>query len=458
MKMKIIKEYLKTINEVTHTTFNPNGPGSVRVHLIPPKKIKLGIPWVILLNGQDMIPISAGWAILLREFIINVNKTGGRTLQDDEVQTLIDETIDNVKKVFTKTKKSMLKKDLKDIVNTLAEVAEGKTPELEIGFMRLKQYGKYMKAPHRMDLMISSMYKNNHWHCNQKCIHCYAGNQEYAIKDELTTDEWKQIIDKCREALIPQITFTGGEPTLRSDLVELVDYSKWFVTRLNTNGVLLTKELCNQLYEASLDSVQVTLYSHDEKIHNLLVGANNFQKTIEGIQNALDAKLNVSINTPLCTLNKDYVSLIKFINEKFSIEYFTCSGLIVTGKAVEDQSQTTQLTKEEITDVITKAKEYVDKKDLDLNFTSPGWIDPEVLEKLKLNFPTCGACLSNMGIAPNGDVIPCQSWLSDNALGNLLTDKWSNIWKNKKCKKIRKASMNSFNLCPLTNKNRKGDE
>ena len=41
--MKIIKEYLKAINEVTHTTFNPNGPGSVRVHLIPPKKIKLGI-------------------------------------------------------------------------------------------------------------------------------------------------------------------------------------------------------------------------------------------------------------------------------------------------------------------------------------------------------------------------------------------------------------------------------
>lgn len=51
----------------------------------------------------------------------------------------------------------------------------------------------------------------------------------------------EKIIDKCKDAMIPQITFTGGEPTLRSDLVELVNYSSWFVTRLNTNGVLLTK-------------------------------------------------------------------------------------------------------------------------------------------------------------------------------------------------------------------------
>ena len=71
--------------------------------------------------------------------------------------------------------------------------------------------------------------------------------------------------------------------------------------------MLLTKELCKELYEASLDSVQVTLYSHDPEVHNKLVGANNFDKTVEGIKNAVKAGLNVSINTPLCTANKDYI-------------------------------------------------------------------------------------------------------------------------------------------------------
>ena len=456
--MNKIKEYLKTIDGVSHTTFNPNGPGSVRVHLIPPKKVKLGVPWVIILNGQDIIPISCGWAILLREFINLLNETDGKALTDDEVRSIIANAIVKVQMIFKKTDSKMLNEDLKDIVNTLADVAEGKEPKIEIGFMKLKQYGKHMSAPHRMDLMISSMYKNNHWHCNQKCIHCYAGEQEYAIKEELSTEQWKKIIDKIKAARIPQVTFTGGEPTLRDDLVELVDYSKWFVTRLNTNGALLTGELCNNLYNASLDSVQVTLYSNNEKIHNLLVGANNFDKTIQGIRNAKKANLNVSVNTPLCTINKDYVSLIEFLHKELGIEYFTCSGLIVTGNAVNESSKDTQLSKEELTDVLTKACKYIYDNDLDINFTSPGWLDETILKQLKLNTPSCGACLSNMGVAPNGDVIPCQSWLSEDSLGNLLNDSWKEIWKNKKCEEIRKQSMKTNNICPLNNKNKKEDK
>lgn len=60
-----------------------------------------------------------------------------------------------------------------------------------------------------------------------------------------------------------------------------------------------------------------------------------------------------------------------------------------------------------------------------------------------------------MAIAPNGDVIPCQSWLSNDSLGNLLNSNWKEIWKNKKCKQIRKMSMKTDNVCPLTSKNKK---
>ena len=76
-----------------------------------------------------------------------------------------------------------------------------------------------MSAPHRMDLMISSMEKDGNWNCNQKCVHCYAAGQKQGNQKELTTAEWKKIIDTCRAVCIPQITFTGGEPTMRKDLV-----------------------------------------------------------------------------------------------------------------------------------------------------------------------------------------------------------------------------------------------
>lgn len=67
--MNTIKQYLKQVNEVSHITLNPNGPGSIRIHLIPPKKLKAGVLWVVILNGQDVLTLTTGWAILLREFI-----------------------------------------------------------------------------------------------------------------------------------------------------------------------------------------------------------------------------------------------------------------------------------------------------------------------------------------------------------------------------------------------------
>ena len=453
--MNTIKQYLKQVNEVSHITLNPNGPGSIRIHLIPPKKLKAGVLWVVILNGQDVLTLTTGWAILLREFIKASIEYDGIVLLNADYDVLIIKTIDNVKKVFPKTDKAMLIKDLHEILSVFRDVAKGKRISADIGYMTLDKYAKYMTAPHRMDIMVSSMHKNGKWHCNQKCLHCYASCQEMAIVNELSTDDWKKIIDRCKEANISQLTFTGGEPTLREDLPELINHAAWFVTRLNTNGVLLTKELCQKLREASLDCVQVTLYSYDEQIHNTLVGANNFNKTVEGIQNAIEAGLNVSINTPLCKLNADYQKTIEFA-QNLGVIYYSCSGLIMTGKSIEEQALDTYLSKDDLYKVLTDAVLYCHENGLEISFTSPGWITGEKLRKLKLVIPSCGACLSNMAIAPDGTVVPCQSWLDEYKLGNMLTDSWKDIWNNKTTKQVRKNTCRYQRVCPLAE--RRGDK
>lgn len=445
----LVKEYLKKVDGVSHITFDPHGPGVVRVYLIPPKKLRLDVPWVILLNGQDLLPINCGWAILLREFIETINESGYTDITEEELKLINNETLKRIKKVFPKTKESMLKKDLSQIIDILIKVSKHKAVKEEIGYLTLNKYAKYLKAPHRMDLMISSMQKDGHWNCNQKCIHCYCGNQEYGNSVELSTEEWKKIIDKLRDACIPQITFTGGEPTRRSDLVELVDYSKWFVTRLNTNGQLLTKQLCSELYDASLDSVQVTFYSSNKDVHNFLVGTTGFDKTIEGIKNAVEAGLNISLNTPLCSLNKDYLSTIKYAHETLGIKYFTCSSLIVTGNALNDESIESQLDYDTLYSILKEAKTYCDNHQLEISFTSPGWIKDEDLSKLGLTIPSCGAALSNMAINPSGFLVPCQSWLSDEPIGLLLDNSFKSLWESKVCKNLRKETSKLNGVCPL---------
>ena len=440
----------KHLNRVIHTTLNPDKVGAVRIHLVPSKfSLFRARPSIVILDGKDIIPLKPAWTILLSIFINKVNEYHGREISDSELEEIVKQTIKRLKKIYFYPKKDLIKSDLWKMINLFTSIANHEETKIDVGQTSIGNFAKFMRAPHRMDLMISSMEKNGKWHCNQKCLHCYAGTQEYATTKELSTKEWRKVIDICRKNCIPQLTFTGGEPTLREDLVELINYSKWFVTRLNTNGVLLTEKLCKELYEASLDSVQVTLYSHNKYIHNQLVGADNYDLTVQGIKNAIAAGLNVSINTPLCTLNKNYTSTLKFAKE-LGITYASCSGLIVTGNAQDEASVSTQLTKEEITSILKDACSFAETAKMELSFTSPGWIDENVLKELKLDIPACGACLSNMAISPDGNVMPCQSWLGNKAsLGNILKTKWKKIWNSSKCIKIRKQSSRTTHTCPL---------
>lgn len=443
---------LKNWKSVIHTTWNPKGPGVIRIHMIPPKFRLFGTaPSVVILNGQDILPLNESWAILLTEFINRVNAYGPHEMDEETLQGVLNDVFHQMRKVYPNVPNKQMQEDLEIIMDTFEAVIHGEIPQQEIGLLSIGEYAPHMTAPHRMDLMVSAMTKNGSWHCNQKCLHCYAAGQSLSETEELSTKEWKEIIAACRKAKIPQLTFTGGEPTLREDLCELIAEAKWFVTRLNTNGVLLTPTLCRSLMEAELDSVQVTFYSADKAVHNELVGAETFDKTVDGIKNALAAGLNLSINTPLCSKNKDYKKTLEFLKE-LGVEYVTCSGLIVTGNATKESSTATQLTSDEIYETVKEAADYCFANGMEINFTSPGWISEDKLRKMGLDVPSCGACLSNMAVTPNSKVIPCQSWLGGEILGDMKTDRFSKIWNHPACKKHRAFSAKMDQTCPLRGK------
>ena len=433
----------KHLKEVLHTTLNPYEPGAVRIHLVPPKSsFWKSRPSIVILNGKDIIPINEAWAILLSIFINEVNKFEGKAIQDKLLDRILKNTVEKTRKIYKKTGRIEIKEDLKELIKVFTDIASTGTTDIDVGQMSIGEYAPNMQSPHRMDLMISSMIKNNNWNCNQKCIHCYAAGQKLSEKEELSTEEWKKVIDICQKECIPQLTFTGGEPTMRKDLVELIEYSKWFITRLNTNGVLLTENLCKELYEASLDSVQITFYSSNKEEHNKLVGADNFDKTVEGIKNAISAGLSVSINTPLCKLNKNYKKTLEYL-KNLGVKYVSCSALIIAGNATKEESKETQVSEEELYNILKEAVSYANENLIEISFTSPGWLKEEKIKELRLDVPSCGACLSNMAIAPDGEVVPCQSWLGKDAgLGNMLTKEWKEILNNPKCKKQRIYSAN----------------
>lgn len=166
--------------------------------------------------------------------------------------------------------------DFVDRINTLIS-----TPDLDpvtfLDFDRDTPYTKNLIAPFRLDCAITYQ------------LPSYA-NPDLAptkrVSRELTTDEWRQVMDKAWQAGIPHIIFTGGEPTLRDDLVDLISHAEknGQVSGLCTDGLRFTdKEYLNTLLQTGLDHVLIVLQPDKEECW-------------EALQNLLDGDIFVAVH------------------------------------------------------------------------------------------------------------------------------------------------------------------
>ena len=223
-----IAQYRELKSGVKHCTFNPDGPGVVRIHLIPPKfRLLKSASYIVILNGYYLLPLGYSWAIMLSAFMKETNEYSGREISDADYEKIIEKTVRSTLKVYPFASKDEINDDLSYMLDVIFAVARGQAVDADIERMSIRSYSGNMYAPHRMDLMVSAMTDGEgRWKCNQKCLFCYAAGEKLSSARELSTDEWKRAIDKLKAAGVPMLTFTGGEPTQREDIAELIGYSK----------------------------------------------------------------------------------------------------------------------------------------------------------------------------------------------------------------------------------------
>ncbi len=297
------------------------------------------------------------------------------------------------------------------------------------------------KAPYRMDLAVT-------YRCNNNCSHCYnARSRHYP---ELDSNKWKKIIDRVWDLGIPHVVFTGGEPTLRKDLLELVAYAeqKGMVTGLNTNGrQLKDTDFVDKLVAAGLDHVQITLESHDPEIHDHMVQAKGAWKdTTAGIQRALETPLFVMTNTTMLRQNAPVIDQTLELLSNIGVPTIGLNALIHAGAGATCGSG---LNEEELKPILSFARTFCEEHSQRLIWYTPTQychFDPM---ELALGVKGCTAALYNMCVEPDGAVIPCQSFYQP--LGNLLSDPWNNIWEHDLAVNLRKRHFapSKCNACDL---------
>ncbi|MGQ9627666.1 MAG: PqqD family peptide modification chaperone [Anaerolineae bacterium] len=269
------------------------------------------------------------------------------------------------------------------------------------------------------------------YRCQNRCFFCYASSPERGRQvPEMTTEEVCLVIDKIvDQARVPSISFTGGEPTLRDDLPELVAHAKGKGMRVNliSNGIRCAEEsYVSWLAEAGLDSAQISLEAGRAEVHDAVVNhPGAFSKTVQGVRNLKSAGIHTHTNTTINRTNRqDLFNLIDLLAE-MGQEYLSMNMVIRTGEAVGKP----EVGYDEIGELVAALKERAEGYGMRFVWYSP--VPYCLFNPIQhgLGSQACSAADGLLSIAPDGAVLPCSSF--EEGIGNLLHEDFETLWNRR---------------------------
>ncbi len=161
--------------------------------------------------------------------------------------------------------------------------------------------------------------------CNLNCIHCYASSV-VSSQNELTTIEGKKLLDQM--AAIDEfrmIVVTGGEPLLRNDIFELMEYAGRLGYRIvfSTNGTLLTPQIARGLVKLGIVNFSISLDGSTQQSHEKIRRIPGcFEKTLAGLQAARTTGVCVQINFTAMKQNLSELPLVIDLAESLKVDLF----------------------------------------------------------------------------------------------------------------------------------------
>ena len=160
------------------------------------------------------------------------------------------------------------------------------------------------------------------FNCNLNCVHCYVVKD--TNKGELTFLEITDILDQLHEAGCLWLSFTGGEPLMRPDFLEVYTYAKkkGFLINILTNGTLVTPKIADYLREYPPFMVEITLNGITAKTYETVTGVSgSFQRCLEGIRLIKERNLPLRVKSNGMKINRDEILKIKEYVQGLGIDY-----------------------------------------------------------------------------------------------------------------------------------------
>jgi radical SAM protein with 4Fe4S-binding SPASM domain len=269
------------------------------------------------------------------------------------------------------------------------------------------------------------------YRCNLHCRFCYAacgchGTQDAA--NQMTTRQVTRVLETIRrDAKAPSVSFTGGEPTLRPDLEELIAAAGRIGLRTNliTNGTQLAgNDRATRFRAAGLTSAQVSLEGPTHDIHDNLTGVEgSYEQTLEGLRLLRQAGIHTHTNTTINALNADHMEDLVRLVADLGLTRMSANMVIPTGSAAD---RTIQVPYSRVGEIVLRIRQAARRHGVEFLWYSP---TPMCLFNPLaegLGNKSCAACDGLLSVSPTGDVLPCSSY--PQPVGNLLAQRFEEVW------------------------------
>lgn len=284
--------------------------------------------------------------------------------------------------------------------------------------------------------------------CPLACLHCYLPETRGRAGParELTTGQWKGIIRQLAEVGGLYLVFTGGEPLLRPDLVELCRRAKKlkFDVRIFSTGLGLTKKLARELKEAGVSAFEISFYGRPA-LHDSVTGSkDSFKRSLAAARLLKTAGIAVKIKTPLMRINAGQVGWLKKLakNEGFGISF----DPILTSANDGDRAALSQrLSGPKLAAAVKLLSATPDSRPPTPRSPIPDSRSSILGSRFSTDF-LCGAGRNICAVGPEGDLYSCLQLPIK--LGNLTKLKFADLWEDEKwLKKWRRAGIKDLKGC-----------
>jgi heme b synthase len=174
--------------------------------------------------------------------------------------------------------------------------------------------------------------------CNLSCVHCRASAEKGPYPGELTLEQGKALLDDIASFANPVLILTGGDPLMREDIWEIVDHAVGLGLRavMSPNGTLVTPEVARRMKEAGIPRISISIDFPTAELHDKFRGVPGaYEGAVRGVKTAIEAGVQVQINTTVTRLNVDYLDDMLALSEELGAVAFHPFLLVPTGRGKE---------------------------------------------------------------------------------------------------------------------------